>query len=177
MKKLPTLSESLHREDNVDKGNFFLKIGSPCTKIGYLESGIMRGFHYDESGKEVTTHFYQEGDMIIGSFVPKTNMTMSIEALEDCTLSVADYSTIMSWVNKDLEITGIVNRTFKDLNDRLQSRLVSLLNLNSADRYALFLKEYPDLLNRIPHYYIAQYLGITPTQLSRARKAFINKCK
>ena len=87
------------------------------------------------------------------------------------------FSFVMSHVNKDKIITEIINREFQKLNTQLQSRLVSLLNLNSVEKYELFLNEYPSLLNRIPHYYIANYLGITPTQLSRARKQFINKCK
>ncbi len=34
-------------------------------------------------------------------------------------------------------------------------------------KYKWLLKEYPNLLNRIPHYYIANFLGMTPTQMSR----------
>ena len=83
----------------------------------------------------------------------------------------------MSQVNKNQEITQIVNLEFEKLNQQLQSRLVALLNLTALEKYDLFLKNYPGLLNRIPHYYIAQYLGITSTQLSRVRKEFINKCK
>ena len=49
---------------------------------------------------------------------------------------------------------------------------MSLLNRNSLEKYELFLNEYPSLINRIPNYYIANFLGITPTQLSRARKQF-----
>ncbi|TSE04964.1 Crp/Fnr family transcriptional regulator [Aquimarina algiphila] len=177
MSKKTTISESLHRTELFNRGDFFLQYGKPCIEIGMLIKGIMRGFVYDNDGNEITTHFYQENDMIIGSYIPKTNVVMSIEALEECKISIADYSEVMSWVNKDKEITKIVTNEFQKLNKQLQSRLVSLLNLNSVEKYELFLKEYPNLINRIPHYYIANYLGITPTQLSRARKQFINKCK
>ncbi|MEX0287998.1 MAG: Crp/Fnr family transcriptional regulator [Flavobacteriaceae bacterium] len=168
----PTLSESLHRIETLKNGDFFLKFGRPCTKIGKLSKGVMRGFVYDNDGDEITTHFYQEGDMVVGSYIPNVNMSMNIQALEACELSVANFADIMAQINKDKEITEIITREFQKLNRQLQSRLVSLLNLNAVEKYKLVLKEYPGLVNRIPHYYIAQYLGITPTQLSRARKQF-----
>lgn len=177
MDKRPTLDESLHATHKVKAGEYFIKIGKPCTKIGKLLNGVMRGFVFDNDGNEITTHFYQEGDMIVGSYIPNVNIAFTIEALVDTEVSVANYSEVMSWVNKDRKITEIITREFQKLNNQLQSRLVSLLNLSSVEKYELFLKEYPSLVNRIPHYYIANYLGITPTQLSRARKDFINKCK
>ncbi|MEO1032700.1 MAG: Crp/Fnr family transcriptional regulator [Bacteroidota bacterium] len=172
-----TINQSIHRIEYLKKGDLFLQFGKPCVDIGMLQKGIMRGFVYDIDGNEITTHFYQEKDMVIGSYIPKTNAAMSVEALEDCELSIANYSRVMENVNKDKEITEIITQQFQKLNNQLQSRLVSLLNLNSVEKYERFLKEYPSLLNRIPHYYIASYLGITPTQLSRARKQFIDKCK
>ena len=69
-------------------------------------------------------------------------------------------------------LVTFINTAFHKLNRQLQSRLVALANLNSLEKYKLFLKEYPNLINRIPHYLIANFLGITPTQLSRARKQF-----
>jgi CRP-like cAMP-binding protein len=45
-----------------------------------------------------------------------------------------------------------------------------LAMLSGKDRYAKFMKEKPDLINRIPQYYIAAYLGIKPQSLSRIRK-------
>lgn len=166
------LSESLHETEILKKEDYFLQHGKLCVKIGKIVKGVMRGFVYDSDGNEITTHFYQEGDMVVGSFLPNTKMTLSIQAMEDCQLSIANYAEVMSWVNKDKEITEIITREFQKLNHQLQSRLVSLLNLTSLEKYKYFLKDYPGLLNRIPHYYIANYLGITPTQLSRARKQF-----
>jgi hypothetical protein len=45
-----------------------------------------------------------------------------------------------------------------------------LAMLNGKDRYYKFMKEKPHLINRIPQYYIAAYLGIKPQSLSRIRK-------
>ena len=171
------ISQSIHSIKHLKSGGLFLKIGKPCVEIGMLQKGIMRGFVYDNDRNEITTHFYQEKDMVIGSYIPKTNASMTVEALEDCEISVADYSQVMENVNKDRAITEIITNQFQKLNNQLQARLVSLLNLDSIEKYELFLKEYPSLINRIPHYYIANYLGITPTQLSRARKQFIDKCR
>ena len=36
-------------------------------------------------------------------------------------------------------------------------------------RYRELIEKKPDLINRIPQYYIAQYLGIKPQSLSRIR--------
>lgn len=176
MKLRTSINESIHHIEELQKGENFLKAGAACTKIGMLENGVMRGFVQGIDGNEITTHFYQEGDMIIGSYMPQMKVSMTIEALIDCQVSVADYEEVMSWVNKDMELTKVVTQQFQKENNRSQSRLVSLLNLDSLEKYKAFLEEYPGLINRIPHYYIAQYLGITPTQLSRARKQFLNNC-
>jgi CRP-like cAMP-binding protein len=37
-------------------------------------------------------------------------------------------------------------------------------------RYEKLLDIYADLVNMVPHHYIASYLGITPESLSRIRK-------
>ncbi|MCP4178682.1 MAG: Crp/Fnr family transcriptional regulator [bacterium] len=169
--------ESIHNTEILKKGDFFLQYGNRCVTIGRLMKGVLRGFVIDNDGNEITTHFYQEDDMVIGSYIPNVNATMNIQALVDCEIDTANYSTVMSYVNKDREITEIITEAFQKLNLQLQSRLVALLNLDSLEKYELFLKEYPKLINRIPHYHIAKFLGITPTQLSRARKQFINKCK
>lgn len=170
MSFLSTLNDSIHKTEFVKKGEHFILINRPCTKIGRLINGVLRGFVISASGEEITTHFFQEGDMIIGSFLPNTNASMTVEAIEDSEISVANFQEVMSHVNRDPKITEIIDIEFQNLNNKLQTRLVSLLNLTSVEKYKLFLNDYPGLLNRVPHYYIAQYLGITPTQLSRARR-------
>ncbi len=167
-----SIKDSIHKTETLKQGDFFLKIDKPCNKIGQVLKGVLRGFVVNQDGDEITTHFYQEGDMVITSFLPNVPVSMSIEALDDCEVSIADYAKVMAQINVNPEITTIINREFRKLNEQSQFRLVSLLNLSALEKYKLFLKDYPGLLNRIPHYFVAQYLGITPTQLSRVRRQF-----
>lgn len=164
--------ESLHKTIIVKKGDLFIKEGQRNKIIGRIIAGVIRGYVIDDDGNEVTIHFYQEKDMVLASYIPNVASSLNLQALEDCTISVGSFSEIMSYVNKNEEITNIINTAFHKLNGQLQSRLVALSNLNSLEKYKLFLKEYPNLINRIPHYLIANFLGITPTQLSRSRKQF-----
>ncbi|WP_420583379.1 Crp/Fnr family transcriptional regulator [Reichenbachiella sp.] len=164
--------DSLHQTLVLEKGEFFIRQGQMNQKICGIEQGVIRGFVYDQEGHEITTHFYHEGDIISGNFIPNVAATINLQAVEKTTISMANFSEVMSHVNKNQEITDIINRAFEKMNQRLQSRLVALVNLNSVEKYRLFLEEYPNLINRIPHYLVANFLGITPTQLSRARKRF-----
>ena len=45
----------------------------------------------------------------------------------------------------------------------------------AIDRYAYFLKMYPDLPNRVPQHMIATYLGIMPQTLSTIKSQYYNK--
>ncbi len=45
-----------------------------------------------------------------------------------------------------------------------------MLVFSALKRYEAFLRNYPELVSRLPLYEIASYLGITPVALSNVRK-------
>ena len=165
-------NESLHRDLELKKGDFFVKNGQQNYRIGKLLKGVLRGFTINNDGEEITTHFFIESDLVSGNYIPNIPATMSIQALEDCLISVASYKEIFSHVNSDMDLTNIILANFQKLNNQNHSRIEALIAGNAMTKYKWFLKEYPNLLNRIPHYHIANFLGMTPTQLSRTRKMF-----
>ncbi|PLX14298.1 MAG: hypothetical protein C0597_10260 [Marinilabiliales bacterium] len=165
-------NDSLHNDITISKGEYFVKSDQPNFSIGKVIKGILRGFTINNDGEEVITHFFMENDLISGNYIPNIPAIMSIQAIEDCIISVANYKHIFSYVNKDNEITNIILSNFQKLNNQNHSRISALIHGDTMSKYKWFLKEYPNLLNRIPHYYIANFLGMTPTQLSRIRKKF-----
>lgn len=166
------INESLHKDFAIKKGEFFVKQGQQNYRIGWLLTGVLRGYTINNNGDETTTHFYIENDLVSGNYIPNIPATLTIQALEDCLISVANYKEVFSLVNTDNELTNIVLSNFQKLNKQNNSRIEALINGDALEKYKWFLNEYSNLLNRVPHYYIANFLGMTPTQLSRTRKAF-----
>ncbi len=166
------INESLHTDLRINKGVFFVKNGQQNYRIGRLLKGVLRGFTINNDGEEITTHFFIEGDLISGNYIPNIPATMNLQALENCHISVANYKEVFSYVNTDTELTNIILSNFQKLDRQNHSRIEALITGGSMTKYKWFLNEYPNLLNRIPHYYIANFLGMTPTQLSRIRKMF-----
>ncbi len=48
---------------------------------------------------------------------------------------------------------------------------------NPEERYMQLIDRRPDLIQRVPQYQIASYLGLTPQSLSRIRKRLLAKSK
>jgi hypothetical protein len=53
---------------------------------------------------------------------------------------------------------------------KLKSHSLSLITTEAKDRYLNLMKNQPEIIQNIPSKYIATYLGITDTSLSRIRK-------
>ncbi len=53
-----------------------------------------------------------------------------------------------------------------------EKREIDIVLKGANERYKELIATHPNLETRIPLQYIASYLGITPTQLSRIRKKF-----
>ena len=61
---------------------------------------------------------------------------------------------------------------FEKMVGQKADSVAALVSRNPEEKYLNLLKEKPGLLNRVPHYQIASYLGMKPKTLSRIRNAF-----
>jgi CRP-like cAMP-binding protein len=137
--------------------------------VGFLLRGLVKKFYLTEDGKEYIKEFSWEGQLTTpyASLLQKIPATYTQQALEETEILSIDYGVIEKllatnprWlvVGKALADYHFVNR---------ETREMELLKFSAPERYALFRRRFPHLLDRLKKQDIAAYLGITPVSLSR----------
>jgi CRP/FNR family transcriptional regulator, anaerobic regulatory protein len=168
---------SYFRPQSLAKGDFFLKEGANCDKMGFVQSGIMREYLIDEQGREVTKWISTQGYFVvdIAGFLFQSPARWNLQALSDCELLViqkSDYARIGQKVPQWPELEKMfIARCFTIL----EQRIVTHLSLSSEERYALFFAHYRELFNLVPLQYLASMLGMTPETFSRIRNKLAKK--
>lgn len=151
------------------KDEYFAEAGK---QVGFIIDGIIRVCYYNNKGEEITRYFVDENHLIIDWKNSEVNIAASeyLQAVTDCKLLVfskQDWkeisNTIIAWDN----IIQKINT--KNHVEKLERRS-PLVSQDATTRYLGFIKNFPTLVNRIPLSYIASYLGITQSSLSRIRK-------
>ena len=126
--------------------------------------------------------FIQQHGFISGSFAKGAMSSMNIQSLVDCDVYIANWDSISDFLKSHKIIMKFFNNLLASGHQSIVQRLSTYLRNNGKQRYELFLHEYPNLINQIPHYQVANFLGITTVQLSRVRhkiaqeKSDNNKC-
>jgi CRP-like cAMP-binding protein len=167
---------ALKKKMILKKNEYFLKAGDVPKRIGFNASGLLRLFYTDSSGKDITKHFCTEFSLAISysAFIQSEPSKMSIQALEDTklyTITHEDYIHLL----KSHPCWQIAARKLAEVIFFLkEKREAELLLMDAPSRYQSFLNDFPGFANRIPQYYIASYLGITPESLSRIRSSYRN---
>ncbi|AFK03307.1 putative transcriptional regulator, Crp/Fnr family [Emticicia oligotrophica DSM 17448] len=154
------------------KGEYFIEQGQLATKIGFLESGVIRAFYRNDEGVEYNKHFFIPNALVGGyaSMITGRPNVIIQQALIDCDLLVADFSQLSALYNSHPDLERVARRLAEFFFVDKENREIEIILLEADKRYELFQKRYPSLEQLIPQYHIASYLGITPTQLSRIRK-------
>lgn len=153
------------------KKEVLLSEGTICRYIWFINKGLIRDYFYRD-GIEVTAGFFKEGDFICNyeSFIGQKPSKGYIDALEDCELLGIGYDSLqyLYSVSKIWERAGrlIAEQLFL-VSEQKKDGLLA----NSPDlQYLSLVREQPAIIQRVPQYYIASYLGISPEHLSRIRK-------
>ncbi|RXK83663.1 Crp/Fnr family transcriptional regulator [Filimonas effusa] len=134
--------------------------------------GVVRGFVLNERGDDLTLSFYQNGNAISPAIMRGVkgrsmyNLQVVSRYATILVFNCLKMERIMSY-NTDLQQFGNAVIMFDSL--RRVEKEVLLLKEPAKTKLAWFRKTYPGLENQIPHYFIASFLGITPTSLSRVR--------
>lgn len=165
------------RVENLHKGDFPLKAGDVCKYAFFTETGLLRAFTIDESGKEHIIQFAPE------NWLTSDRSSMYFNEPSDLYIEAIENSTVVFLNAEFIEIISSLSSKFQKENERalqshirqLQKRINQLLGATAEERYLTFIQKYPDLLLRVPLWMIASYLGITPESLSRVRKDLAKK--
>lgn len=161
-----------------DKGDTIIKQGQVCKSLKFVISGVYRVYQLKE-GKEITSYFnYVSRNPLVASFVSLLKEQPSNEIIECIAPGKLISIPYSDWISfyKVSSSFNTFGRLMAEFNYVLAiERIESLQYQSASERYDIFIKQYPNLLNLIPHHYIASYLGVTPESLSRIRKSSLKQ--
>ncbi|MCA6440778.1 MAG: Crp/Fnr family transcriptional regulator [Sediminibacterium sp.] len=162
---------SFFKPVTLKKGDYFLKTGRYCDRLGFMQAGIIREFVFVED-KEITKWISTKGYFVVdlASFVFQQKARWNIQALTDCELYIIDHNdyqkigeVVSGW--SSLEKLFIA-KCFTILEDRILQHL----SMSAEERYNQLFNFNKELFNQVPLQYLASMLGIASETLSRLRK-------
>ena len=153
-----------------------IDLGSTCDKIYIVISGCLR-LYYKKEEQERNCAFFYEG-LFYSSFdgFSKENQSNQIlEAIEDTVCLMISYADLALLYADFPRIERLVKK-MKDQQSMKNNKTISAFVLSSPEElYKEFRNDFPALINRIPEYHIASYLGISPKSFSRLKKRLYQK--
>lgn len=161
----------------VSKNEFLLREGDVCKDTYFVEKGLLRMYSIDKNGKEHIIQFAPEKWLMSdrSSLYFNEKSKYYIEAVEDSEILLLKNDFFKNLALEFPQTAGNNDLLLQKHIRNLQNRLNSLLAETAEERYMNFIKMYPEILQRVPQWMVASYLGITPESLSRVRKELARK--
>ncbi|MEP7375188.1 MAG: Crp/Fnr family transcriptional regulator [Chitinophagaceae bacterium] len=165
------LVHQLFQKTTLEKDERWLNEGEICRQLAFVEQGLLR-FYINEDGREITHFFAGEGNFACNyeSFLKHSPSRKNIQAVEKTTLWTISQQNLEIFYQKtgEGEKFGRLLMEAELLNTI--DRFLEHYTYSPEQRYQQFLSQYGGLLQRIPQYYVASYVGVQPQSLSRIRK-------
>ncbi|MEL6717393.1 MAG: Crp/Fnr family transcriptional regulator [Bacteroidota bacterium] len=152
------------------KNDFLLREGQIAQTCFLVLKGCVKRY-YLEDGEERIMEFYTENDPIAPvSYTNKEPSRYYLSCIEPCIISTGTEEKTQQFLQAFPRFIPIFVKIGDSLAAKKQVSLDDFKNLSPENRYQKLLDTRPDLVNRVPQYMIASYLGIQPESLSRIRK-------
>jgi len=161
----------------VKKRQFIIQPDFVPRYRSFVLQGSFRVYVVDDKGQDHTIQMSVEDWWVsdYNSYIFQKPATMFVVALEDSVILQLAFEK-----EQELKAANPKFETFfRIMAERtaafFQRRIISALTLTAEQRYDDFLEKYPLLVNRMPQYAIASYLGMTTEFLSKIRNKKVKK--
>ena len=172
----PVSDDSLHllkycfKQQTFPAKTIIIQAGRFDNQVYFIEKGLTRSYCLVD-GDEHTTWFSKEGDITFGLLCLYHN-TAGFEFVETVEPTIA-YSIPINILNKlydtNIEIANWSRVIHQECLLTLQCVRIDNLTMTAKERYNVLLKRFPDICQRVNLGYIASFLGISISTLSRIR--------
>lgn len=168
----PVLAQvvAAYRERRLVRDERLLLAGEVCTELSFVVQGVLVS-QAPDSARLTSCDVFAEGDFATDyvSFLTEQPSTVEIVALEPCRVLTISRAALYALYDA---LPG-VDRLGRKIAERQfvssVHRAGSLLTEAPSERYRSLATGRPDLIQRVPQYVLARWLGVTPESLSRIR--------
>ena len=167
--------------EHYKKGQIVHNAGDVCSKISFINSGLSRAFIIGEDGRDYTWNImFNDKNAKVNnlfvvdyySFITQKESMVNIEVIEDCELLVLEHDDVES-LHKILQKEERLSRLITEIAyTTLYEKMLERQMKTSQERFDVFMQTTPYLLDKVPQYHIATYLGMTPQYLSQLKKDY-----
>jgi len=159
------------RARELGRAEYFQRPGKKARSVALVRSGLLRLVYVRPDGKELVKGFVRAPDFVaaLESLLTSEPSRLAIQCLEPTRLYVLDYDVATTFYERSAYWQRFGRLFVERLYVKKARREAALLMDPAAVRYETFLREHADLVDRLPGYQVASYLGITPEALSRLR--------
>lgn len=162
---------SIIKEKQMARGELLLRKGQTCDFMAFIASGLLRCY-YSKEDKEICTWFMREGDLTtsVQSFYGQVPSQEYIQAIEPAHIYYISYKDLQ-YIYEHFEEFNYNGRVLTEhYYQESEWRAYSIRMQTAQERYQYLIDHHPELVNRVPNKYLATYLGMDPSTLSRAKR-------
>jgi CRP-like cAMP-binding protein len=135
----------------------------------FVIEGVQRIYYASDDDKEATLIFTYPHSFggVMDSFLLQKPSNYFYESLTPSLLLRTSFQKFNEITQSNPKIDGIIKQlTYAALSGLLE-RMVELQCFSSEEKFKVLLKRSPGVLQLIPHKYLANYLGIDPSNFSK----------
>ncbi len=159
---------------HVNKKEFLFRKGDVSDKIYFVTKGAVRIYTQDKNGKDYN-RFFAFDDWWIGEFHQIINHLPSVigaQAIEKTELLYVEKSEIPTLMVKCPVFIKTILNFYLTGYAKLLEREELKKTMTIEELYQDLLDNNPLIIQKVPLYHIASYLGVKPESLSRVKKKF-----
>lgn len=159
------------KEVKIKKRQFIVQPNFIVKNRNFVLTGTFRAYVVDDNGQDNTIAFAIEDWWITdyNSYILQKPATMFVIALEDSTILEISYEKEQALKQANHKFETFFRIRAERTAAFMQQRIISNLTQSAEERYENFIEKYPQIVQRVPQYALASYLGMTTEFLSRIR--------
>jgi len=154
-----------------EKGQFLVRPSQMVNQFFYLEKGCIC-YYREEEGEIKVLEFYTEDVFFtdLPSYVNQRPSSCYLKAIESSIVFSVEKKVVEASFTNSHQLERFGRLSMQEAFMKLFSRVERMNIRSNEERYLRLLEKRPELFQRVPHYLIASYLGMTPVGLSKLRK-------
>jgi len=158
------------------KDECILLSGNICKEFFYVQKGVI--VHNTINGdNERVIYFSAENEFVCDfeSFLNKKPSKKTFLTIEDTVIYSISFESLQDFYKKINEGEKFGRLLMESVFIDTVGHLITSFTESAEQQYLRFIKKFNHIQQRVPQYYIASFIGVTPQSLSRIRRQIAKK--